>query len=116
MRVNQLESGKAITGFCLPNSKTPASRATKRPSFWDAGFSELKLEMEIVVTLPRRGLLSQVSRECSLMTGKHVLIYHRGVFLCDVSPYLLEATCVHRKTSRATTPRASWPQRGNLGA
>ena len=69
-----------------------------------------------VVTLPRRGLLFQVPRECSLMIRNLVLIHYRGVFLCDASPHLLEAMCVHRKTCRATTSRASWPQRGNLGA
>lgn len=90
----QLESGKAITGLCLPDSKTPASRATRRPSFWDAGFSELKLEMEKWSPCPEEACYPKCQGSVSTQaTRKHVLIHHRGVFLCDVSPHLLEAMC-----------------------
>ena len=91
--VQQLESGKAITGLCLPNSKTPASRATRRPSFWDAGFSELKLEMEMWSPCPEEACYPKCQGSAHSRPGS-TSSYTTGGVSSAMSPLTCWKPCV----------------------
>lgn len=91
--VKQLESGKAVTGLYLPNSKTPASRATKCPSFWDAGFSELKLEMEMWSPCPEEACYSKCQGSARSRSGSSSS-YTTGGFSSAMPPLTCWKPCV----------------------